>query len=41
MRYIRSYNRKATPIKCSSKDASNRIKAALESNETVHYQYTP
>src|ERR1700730_5871523 len=28
MRYIRSYNRKATPIKWSYKDASNRIKTA-------------
>jgi transposase len=36
MRYIRSYNRKATPIKWSYKDASNRIKTALELNETVH-----
>src|ERR1700740_1153603 len=36
MRYIRSYNRKATPIKWSYKDASNRIKTALESTETVH-----
>jgi transposase len=29
MRYIRSYNRKAHPIKWSYKDASNRIKSAL------------
>ena len=36
MRYIRSYNRKATPIKWSYKDASNRIKPALESSDTVH-----
>jgi transposase len=36
MRYIRSYNRKATPIKWSSKDASKRIKTALELNETLH-----
>ena len=36
MRYIRSYNRKPTPIKWSYKDASNRIKTALELNETVH-----
>ena len=36
MRYIRSYNRKATPIKWSYKDASNRIKSALELNDTVH-----
>src|SRR5882724_6224332 len=36
MRYIRSYNREATPIKWSYKDASNRIKTALELNETVH-----
>jgi transposase len=36
MRYIRFYNRKATPIKWSYKDASHRIKTALESNETVH-----
>jgi hypothetical protein len=36
MRYIRSYNRKATPIKWAYKDASNRINTALELNETVH-----
>jgi transposase len=36
MRYIRYYNRKATPIKWSYKDASNRIKTALELKETVH-----
>jgi len=36
VRYIRSYNRKAKPIKWSYKDASNRIKTALELNETVH-----
>jgi transposase len=36
MRYIRSYNRKATPIKWSYKDASNRIKPALESTDTAH-----
>jgi transposase len=36
MRYIRSYSRKATPIKWSYKDASNRIKIALELTETVH-----
>src|SRR6202162_1430278 len=36
MRYIRLYNRKATPIKWSYKDASNRIKPALESSDTVH-----
>ena len=36
MRYIRSYNRKATVIKWSYKDAFNRIKTALELNETVH-----
>jgi transposase len=36
MRYIRSYNRKAIPIKCSYKDASNRIKPALESSDTAH-----
>ena len=36
MRYIRSYNRKATPIKWSYKDASNHIKTALDLNETVH-----
>src|SRR6266446_1596554 len=36
MRYIRSYNRKATPIKWSYKDASNRIKPALESSDTAH-----
>jgi hypothetical protein len=37
MRYIRSFNRKAIPIKCSYKDASNRIKSALESSDTAHY----
>jgi transposase len=36
MRYIRSYNRKAVPIKWSYKDASNRIKPALESSDTAH-----
>src|SRR5580693_3231720 len=36
MRYIRFYNRKATPIKWSYKDASNRIKPALESSDTAH-----
>ncbi len=36
MRYIRSYNRKAIPIKWSYKDASNRIKPALESSDTAH-----
>ena len=36
MRYIRSYNSKAIPIKWSYKDASNRIKSALESSDTVH-----
>jgi len=36
MRYIRSYNRKATPIKWSHRDASSRIKTALELNQTVH-----
>ena len=36
MRYIRSYNRKATPIKWSYKDVSNRIKPALESSDTAH-----
>ena len=35
MRYIRSCNRKATPAKWSFRDASNRIKTAWESNETV------
>jgi hypothetical protein len=36
MRYIRSYNRNATPIKWPYKDASNRIEIALGLNETVH-----
>ena len=36
MRYIRSYNRTATPIKWSYQDASNRIKSTLETNDTVH-----
>jgi transposase len=36
MRYIRFYNRIATPIKWSYKDASNRIKTDLKTNETVH-----
>jgi hypothetical protein len=36
MRDIRSHNRQATPLKWSYKDASNRIKTALELNETVH-----
>jgi transposase len=36
MRYIRSCNRKATPIKWSYKDASDHIRTALELNETVH-----
>ena len=36
MRYIRSYNRKATPIKWSYKDASNRIKPASHSSDTLH-----
>src|SRR5260370_34907970 len=36
MRYIRFYNRKATPIKWSYKYASNRIKPALESSDTLH-----
>ena len=36
MRYIRSYNRKATPMKWSYKDASNRIKTALELTDTAH-----
>jgi hypothetical protein len=35
MRFIRSDNRKATPIKWSYKDASNRIKPALESSDTA------
>src|SRR6516165_8396387 len=35
MRYIRSYNRKATPMKWSYKDASNRIRPGLELSETV------
>jgi hypothetical protein len=35
MRYIRSYNRKATLIKWSYKDASNCIKTALRLNETA------
>src|ERR1700676_4502876 len=36
MRYIRLYNRKATPIKWSYKDASNRIKPAPKSSDTLH-----
>lgn len=36
MRYIRFYNRTATPIKWSYRDASNRIKTDLKTNETVH-----
>jgi transposase len=36
MRYIRSYNRKAIPIKWSYTDASNRIKPALKSSDTAH-----
>ena len=36
MRYIRSYNRKATPIKWSYKDASNRIKPTSHSSGTTH-----
>ena len=36
MRYIRSYNRKAIPIKWSYKDASNRIKSASQSSDTLH-----
>jgi transposase len=36
MRYIRLYNRNATPIKWSYKDASNRIKHAQELNDTQH-----
>src|SRR6201996_6874965 len=36
MRYIRSYNRKATPIKWSYKDASNHIKPASHSSDTLH-----
>jgi hypothetical protein len=36
MRYFRSYNRKAMRMKRSYKDASNRIKTALELNERVH-----
>jgi transposase len=35
MRYIRAYNRKAIPIKWSYKDASNRIKPALEISDTL------
>jgi transposase len=36
MRYIRSYNQTATPIKWSYKDASNRIKPTSEINDTLH-----
>ena len=36
MRDIRSYNRQAHPIKWSYKDASNRIKPALKSSDTLH-----
>jgi hypothetical protein len=36
MRYIRTYNRKAIAIKWSYKDASNRIKPALELSDTAH-----
>jgi hypothetical protein len=37
MRYIRSYNRKAHPIKWSYKDAPNRIKTASQSSDTLHW----
>jgi transposase len=36
MRYIRSYNQSATPIKWSYKDVSNRIKPTSEINDTLH-----
>ena len=36
MRYIRSYNQTATPIKWSYKDASNRIKPTSEISDTLH-----
>src|ERR1700746_4021115 len=36
MRYIRSYNLKAIPIKWSYKDAPTRINPALESSDTGH-----
>ena len=36
MRYIRSYNQTATPIKWSYKDVSNRITPTSEINDTVH-----
>jgi transposase len=36
MRYIRSYNQTATPIKWSYKDASNRIKSTSEISDTLH-----
>ena len=36
MRYIRSYNQSATPIKWSYKDISNRIKTTSETNDTLH-----
>jgi transposase len=36
MRYIRSYNQTATPIKWSYKDASDRIKPTSKINDTLH-----
>jgi transposase len=36
MRYIRSYNQTATPIKWSYQDASNRIKSTSEISDTLH-----
>ncbi|MEA3148256.1 MAG: hypothetical protein QOI53_3887, partial [Verrucomicrobiota bacterium] len=36
MRYIRSYNQSATPIKWSYKNVSNRIKTTSETNDTLH-----
>jgi transposase len=36
MRYIRSYNQTATPIKWFYQDASNRIKSTSEISDTLH-----
>jgi transposase len=36
MRYVRSYNQTATPIKWSYQDASNRIKSTSEISDTLH-----
>jgi transposase len=36
MRYIRSYNQTATPIKWSYKDASHRIKPTSKISDTLH-----